>query len=108
LVILTCPVSVSTSTSAPSRHHPERRDVRALAGAGRGRRVVRLEDARADDVAGLHAVALLEQVGDRDVGAFRLADLLGQRLELVAGVLRARRTAWPMWNSEREPSVPMS
>ena len=52
-----------------------------------GRHVVRLVDAGADDVAGLHAVFLLEQLGERDVAALRLADLARQRLDLVARLL---------------------
>jgi hypothetical protein len=55
---LTWPVSVSTSTSAPAAAH-----IQNGVGIGRepgrriGRHVVRLVDAGADDIAGLHAVS---------------------------------------------------
>ena len=83
----TCPVSVSTSTSTPrAGHHPERRRVGGHAVAI-GRNVIGLVGAGADDVAGLHAVFLAEQVGERNIAAFRLADLARERGDLGLGFL---------------------
>ena len=67
--------------------HPERRRVGGEPGRRIGRHVVRLVDAGAHDVAGLHAVFLAEQLGQRSVAALGLAHCARQRLDLVARLL---------------------
>ena len=57
-------------------------------------------------IAGLHAVFLLEQLGERNVAAFGFADIACERLDLVARSLGAIRTAWPMWNRSASLACP--
>ena len=79
-------LGVDLDLDADAGHHPERRRVGGHA-VGVGRHVIGLVGADADDVAGLHAVFLPEQLGERDIAAFRLADFARERRDLGLGVL---------------------
>jgi len=74
---------------------------------GAGGTLVRLVDAGADHVAGLHAVTLLNSSGTEMLEPSGSPTYFASP-ELVARVLGGALHALPMWNSEREPSVPMS
>ena len=68
-------------------NNPERRHGRALPGLARGRHVVGPKRAAPDDIAGLHPVALAEQLRDRRIRALDLADISPQCCNLVAHIL---------------------
>ncbi len=67
--------------------HPEWGGIGCEPGGGIRRHVVRLVDAGADNVAGLHPVFLLEQLGERDIAALGLSDVVGQCLDLGTRIL---------------------
>ena len=81
-------LGVDLDLGAGGGAHPERRDLVGEPGRRIGRHVIRLVGAGADDVAGLHAEFLLEQVGQRNVASLRLADLARHRFDLLARLLR--------------------
>ena len=80
----TCPVSVSTSISTPLPATIQNGVALVVEPIGVRRDVVRLVDAGTDDIARLHAVFLPEQIGERSVATFRLAQLAPQRRDLGA------------------------
>ena len=77
---------IDLDLDAAAGDHPERRRVRGQARAIR-RDIIRLVGAGADDIAGLHAIFLPEQIGERGIAAFRLAQFGPQRRDLGARLL---------------------
>ena len=87
-VMRTCAgLGIDLDLDARAADHPERRDIVGHAGLRVRRFVGRHKSRRADHIAGLHAVALLENLGRRIIGAFGQAGLGGKRSQLAARVL---------------------